>query len=139
MQTGLSGIALAFLLAEEAQGQGTGNREQGTGHFPNPKSQRPNDLITQRPHFAPKAKRVLQIFCPGAASQIDLWEYKPELEKRHGQPLPGLTGASSFQGGNGNIMRSPWGWKPRGQSGKMLSELLPHLAEHADKMTFIPL
>src|SRR5215217_4576182 len=40
-------------------------------------------------HHAPKAKRVLQVFCPGAASHIDLWEDKPELEKRHGSPLPG--------------------------------------------------
>ena len=133
MQNGLSGIALAFLLAEEtAHAQkGTGNREQ------NPITQRPNDLTTHQPHFAPKAKRVLQIFCPGAASHIDLWEHKPELEKRHGQPLPGLTGASSFQGGNGNIMRSPWGFQPRGQSGKMISELIPHLAEHIDKMAFV--
>src|SRR5687767_519851 len=49
----------------------------------------PKGLVRGRTHFAPKAKRVLQIFCPGAASQIDLWEHKPELEKRHGQPLPG--------------------------------------------------
>ena len=42
-----------------------------------------------RPHFAPKAKQVLHLFCPGAASHIDLWEHKPELEKRSGEPLPG--------------------------------------------------
>src|SRR5690606_30533010 len=44
---------------------------------------------TSFPHFRPKAKRVLQIFCPGAASHMDLWEHKPALDKYHGQPLPG--------------------------------------------------
>src|ERR1700760_3145290 len=51
-----------------------------------------------KPQFAPKAKQVLQIFCPGAASHIDLWDYKPELEKRDGQPLPGEENTVSFQG-----------------------------------------
>src|SRR5262245_162780 len=96
MGTGLGSIALACLLMEEAgvspllrAGEKDGRRGL---------------------HFPPKAKRVLQIFCPGAASQIDLWEYKPELQKRHGQPMPGLTGVNSFQGGNGNLFRSPWEW-----------------------------
>ncbi len=69
-------------------------------------------------HFAPKAKRVLQIFCPGAASHIDLWEHKPELEKRHGTPLPGEENLVSFQGKNGNLMKSPWPFAPAGESGK---------------------
>ncbi|MBM3729008.1 MAG: DUF1501 domain-containing protein [Acidobacteria bacterium] len=89
------------------------------------------------PHHAPKAKRVLQIFCPGAASHIDLWDYKPELEKRHGQPMPGGEKEVSFQGANGNLMRSPWDFVPRGQSGKRLTSLLPHLGAHADRMAFI--
>ena len=42
-----------------------------------------------KPHFPARAKRVLQIFCPGAASHLDLWEHKPELDKRDGEPLPG--------------------------------------------------
>ena len=50
------------------------------------------------PHVAPKARRVLQIFCPGAAAHMDLWEHKPMLEKMHGQPLPGEENFSSFQG-----------------------------------------
>src|SRR5690606_18388831 len=60
------------------------------------------------PHFAPRAKRVLQIFCPGAASHMDLWEHKPDLEKFDGTPLPGEENLVSFQGKNGNLMRSPW-------------------------------
>jgi hypothetical protein len=88
-------------------------------------------------HFAPKAKRVLQIFCPGAASHMDLWEHKPELEKRHGQPLPGEENMVSFQGKNGNLMKSPWAFKPAGQTGKMATTLLPHMARHIDDIAFI--
>jgi hypothetical protein len=91
----------------------------------------------KQPHFEPKAKRVLQIFCPGAASHIDTFDYKPELDKYHGQPLPGADGFVSFQGANGNLMRSPWRFHPRGQSGKMVTELLPHLGEFVDDMAFI--
>ena len=66
--TAMMGLGFAELLAEETPGT--------------------KSLLTG-PHFPAKAKRVLQIFCPGAASHVDLWEHKPELEKRDGEPLPG--------------------------------------------------
>jgi hypothetical protein len=87
--------------------------------------------------FPPKAKRVLQIFCPGGASHIDLWDHKPALAKHHGQPLPGEEGAVTFQGKNGNLMKSPWPFAPAGQSGKFISTLLPHVARHVDDIAFI--
>ncbi len=90
-----------------------------------------------RPHFAPKAKQVLHLFCPGAASHIDLWEHKPELEKRSGEPLPGAENFLSFQGKNGNLMKSPWPFVRTGRSGKLLSSLLPHLSRHVDDIAFI--
>jgi hypothetical protein len=124
MGTGLGSIALACLLVEES---GAARADQS---LPNPLAPRP-------PHFPPKAKRVLQIFCPGAVSQMDTFDYKPELQKRHDQPMPGLTGVSSFQGGNGNLMRSPWGWRQYGQCGKWVSDLLPHLAECVDDLCFL--
>lgn len=89
------------------------------------------------PHFQPAAKRVIHIFCTGAVSQLDTWDYKPELIKRHGQPLPGADKLVTFQGENGNLAQSPWTFRPRGQSGKMVSDLLPNLAELADEMCFI--
>lgn len=88
-------------------------------------------------HFAPKAKRVLQIFCPGAASHLDLWDYKPDLFEQSGKPLPGEENFSSFQGKNGNLMAPPWKFVPAGQSGKRISSLLPHLARHVDDIAFI--
>lgn len=89
------------------------------------------------PHHAPRARRVLQIFCPGAASHMDLWEHKPELDKFDGTPMPGEENMLSFQGKNGPLMRSPWPFAPAGESGKMISTLLPHMAQHVDDIAFI--
>jgi len=80
---------------------------------------------------------VLQIFCPGAASHVDLWDYKPMLAKRAGELLPGEGEFSSFQGKNGGLMPSPWPFQPAGRSGKMISSQLPHLARHVDDIAFL--
>jgi len=109
---GLTGVALTHLLNREAVAQNA-------------------------PHHASKAKQVLQIFCPGAASHLDLWDYKPALEKYDGTPLPGAEKEVTFQGKNGNLMKSPWPFAPAGQSGKPLTTLLPQLARHADDIAFI--
>lgn len=93
-------------------------------------------FASSKPHFPPKAKRVLQIFCPGAASHMDLWEHKPMLEKMHGKTLPGEENLVSFQGKNGPLMKSPWTFKPAGKSGKMISSMMPHMAEHVDDIAF---
>ncbi len=122
MATCTSSIALAWLLAQDTRAD----------------TNEPSSLLSPKTsHFPAKAKRVLQIFCPGAVSHVDTWEYKPELEKRHGQPLPGGESVVTFQGGNGPLMRSPWGFSPRGQCGKMISDILPHLGQHADDIAFV--
>ena len=87
-------------------------------------------------HHAPQAKRVLQIMCPGAASHMDLWEHKPSLEKYHGKPLPGEEDMVSFQGKNGNLMKSPWPFIASGESGKRISSMLPHMRKHVDDIAF---
>jgi hypothetical protein len=94
--------------------------------------------VVARTQHQAKASRVLQIFCPGGVSHMDLWEHKPELDNRDGQPLPG-GGADfiSFQGKNGNLMRSPWPLLPCGESGKRISSLLPHMSRHVDDIAFI--
>jgi hypothetical protein len=88
-------------------------------------------------HFPARAQRVLQIFCPGAASHMDLWEHKPSLEKYHGKPLPGEEDFVSFQGKNGNLMKSPWPFVRCGESGKAISSMLPHMAQHVDDIAFV--
>lgn len=92
---------------------------------------------TRSPHFAPKAKRVIQIFCPGGVSHMDTFDHKPELTRRSGQPMPGGDKDVTFQGANGNLMASPWSFAPSGQSGKMVTSMLPHLARHVDRMAFV--
>ncbi|MCP5114317.1 MAG: DUF1501 domain-containing protein, partial [bacterium] len=77
------------------------------------------------------------IFCPGGVSHIDTFEYKPALEKYNGQPLPGEEDFVSFQGKNGNLLQSPWKFRQRGESGKWVTELLPHLGELVDEMAFV--
>ncbi len=88
-------------------------------------------------HFPPRARNVLVIFCSGACSQLDTFDYKPELIRRHGQPMPGSEKLITFQGEQGALTRSPWEFRPRGQCGKMVSDLLPHLGDCVDDMCFI--
>ncbi|HCN28160.1 MAG TPA: DUF1501 domain-containing protein [Verrucomicrobiales bacterium] len=109
MTTGLTGVALSRLFSAESKTQ---------------------------PHFTPRAKQVLQIFCPGAASHVDLWDHKPMLEKYDGTPLPGAAEVT-FQGKNGNLMKSPWSFRAAGQSGKRISSMLTHMARHVDDIAFI--
>ena len=127
--SGLGSIALWSLLAEQ------GYAEERNPWRPDIRPDRP--LLAREPHFKTKAKRVLHIFCSGACSQLDTWDYKPELIKRHGEKLPGNEKLVTFQGAQGALTKSPYAFKPRGQSGKHVSDLLPKLAELADEMCFI--
>lgn len=125
---GLSGIALASLLARD--GLLANEPYRPTIDVAHP-------LAPRQPPFAPKAKQVLMIFCSGAVSHVDTFDYKPELVKRAGQPLPGGEKLVTFQGEQGNLVAPIWPFKPRGESGKMVSDLFPHLAELADEMCFV--
>ena len=129
--TGLGSIALAQLLAQQ---RGFAESSK-TPIRPNINPANPNAL--RKPHFEPRAKNVLMIFCSGAVSQIDTFDYKPELIKRHGQKMPGAEGLITFQGEQGNLTQSPWAFKPYGKSGKMISDLVPNLAALADDLCFI--
>jgi hypothetical protein len=126
----MSGVALASLLGDQGLlaaapvKRASGNKQDAP-------------LAPRPPHFPAKAKRVLHVFCTGAVSHLDTWDYKPELIKRHGQPLPGTQKLVTFQGENGNLSQSPWAFRPRGQCGKYTSDLLPHLAGCVDDLCFI--
>jgi hypothetical protein len=84
-------------------------------------------------HFAPRAKRVIQVFCVGGMSHLDTFDFKPELASRSGQPFAMPT----FFGQGGNLLGNVFEFKQRGQSGLWVSELLPNLAGCADKLTVI--
>ena len=97
-----------------------------------------NPLASKSPPLRARAKSVIWIFTNGGPSQVDTWDYKPELAKRDGQPLEGFdTKTGFFPGSVGPLMKSPFEWQQHGKSGTWTSGLFPHLSQHVDKMTFI--
>jgi hypothetical protein len=117
---GLGGIALAHLLGNEGL----------LADEPGPKGR---DGL----HHPARAKRVVQLFMSGAASQCDTFDYKPELIRRHGQKFDPGGKVELFQSSPGAVLKSPWGWKQYGGSGKWVSDLLPHLAGCVDDIAFL--
>ena len=79
-------------------------------------------LEAKAPHHPAKAKRVVQLFMAGAASHVDLWDYKPALEKHHGEASNFGEHVEAFQDGLGPWMKSPFKFAAYGQSGKFLSD-----------------
>ncbi len=128
--SGLAGIALASLLQQD----GLLAAEEDSGRPVIPPA-RP--FSSRSAHFEARAKQVLVIYCSGAVSQVDTFDYKPELQKRDGQAMPGAEGLITSQGAQGNLLKSAWDFKPRGECGKMTSDLFPQLGNLADDMCFI--
>ena len=85
----------------------------------------------------PKAKRVVQLFMAGGASPIDLFDFKPELIKRHGQPSDFGEPVEAFQNGLGPWLRPTWDFKPCGKSGKQLSDVVAPLGHVVDDIAFV--
>lgn len=133
---GLGAIALACLLAEESEASVKHQALSVTGGHTELHAQR-SMLNAQLSHYPPKAKRVIQIFCMGGVSHVDTFDYKPELEKHHGQSMSGKGKVDTFFGQPGNLMKSPFTFRQRGKSGLWCSDLLPHLAECVDDITFL--
>lgn len=123
--TGLGAIALTSLLADD-----------GLLAAASPAIDPARPYAPRRPHRSPKAKQIIVVFCAGAVSQLETWDYKPELIKHDGQPLPGGP-TVTFQGPAGNLARPQYEFRPRGQTGKLVSDMLPHLAELTDELAFI--
>ncbi|MSU37299.1 MAG: DUF1501 domain-containing protein [Pedosphaera sp.] len=121
---GLGGIALASLLGEagflSAATPAPGGRPE-----------------VGSPHHKPRAKRVIQLFMGGAASHLDLFDFKSELVKRDGQKSDFGEHVEAFQDGLGPWMKPVWEFKPYGQCGKMLSEVVADLGAVVDDMAFV--
>jgi hypothetical protein len=96
-----------------------------------------NPLTAHPPEFTGKVKSIIWLFMTGGPSQVDTWDYKPELQARDGQPLGGADPKTGFFETSGKCLKSPFVWKQHGDSGTWVSEIFPHLAAHVDKMTFI--
>lgn len=119
---GILGAALASLLCDE------------TASF-SPESA---DLRPKPPHHQPRARAVIQLFMNGGPSQMDLFDPKPELERRHGEAyFDKIAGEVENATAAGAIMRSPFRFAQHGQSGAWVSEVLPHTARVVDELAFI--
>lgn len=126
---GLGGIALSSLLASETKAVLSKSGQ--------PKIDLTRPYAPRSPHFPPKARNVIVVFCAGAISHVDTFDFKPELVRRHGQLLPGNEKLVSFQGENGNLTKPLWEFRPRGQSGKMVSDLVPRIGDCSDDICFL--
>ena len=93
-------------------------------------------LKARAPHFPAKAKRIVFLFMHGGPSQVDLFDYKPLLERDHGKPLP-FDKPRVFSSATGTLMKSPWKFRQHGESGAWVSEIFPHLAQRVDDLCFI--
>jgi hypothetical protein len=108
---GLGGIALAALLAQDGE--------------------------AAAPHHRPRARRVVQMFMAGAASHIDLFDYKPDLIKHHGEKSDFGEHVEAFQDGLGPWLRPVWDFRPHGRCGKMLGEVVAPLGRCVDDIAFV--
>lgn len=96
-------------------------------------------LLPRKPMFPPRAKRVIFIFMQGGPSQVDSFDYKPELVKRDGQGID-FTGVRFGTFGNKStrkLLKPLWSFKQYGECGQHVSELFPEMANHVDKMCMI--
>ncbi len=135
-QSGLSmgGLSLTGLLSDD--GLLADDAETVSGKAPlRPQIDPGNPYASRQSHYEAPAKQVLMIYCPGAVSHVDTFDYKPELIRLHGQKPPSLP-TVTFEGPSGNIAKPFWEFKPRGETGKMVSELLPNLAKQVDDFCF---
>ena len=95
-----------------------------------------NPLVARQPYFRPRAKRVIFLFMKGGPAHMDTFEYKPLLQRDHGKPLPFAKPKVTFAQ-TGNLLASPWKFKPYGQCGHLVSELFPNVARHVDDICFL--
>lgn len=120
--SGLYGAALAQLLTDDLPAA----------------ERRVHDLKPQQPLHEPKAKSVIHLFMNGGPSQMDLFDPKEELTKRHGQSyFKQIAGEVEFIDSVGALMRSPYKFRQHGECGMSVSEVMPHLAQQVDDIALI--
>ena len=120
--TGLSGIALSSMMADDALG-----------------ATRRDPMEPREPHHKPTAKSVIWLFMEGGPSHIDLFDPKPKLNELDGQPMPASFGKpiTAMGTGGNSLMGSPRQWKQHGQSGLWVSDWYPHVAQHVDDLAVL--
>ena len=131
---GFGGLALADLLARDVRaGDGSGGSLPPGSH----------GGVLDAFHVPPRAKRVIYLFQSGGPSQLDLFDHKPLLKDKDGQQLPdSVRGGQRLTGMSGNqssipLVASPYAFARHGASGAWMSELVPHMAEIADRLCLV--
>ena len=112
---GFGGLALSSLLADES---------------------RADPLAPKPPHFPPRAKQVIFLFMHGGPSQVDTFDYKPQLQKDNGKPLP-FAKPRVVSAETGNLLASPFSFSRHGECGAWISDIFPHVGECVDDMCII--
>jgi len=121
--SGFGAVALAALAGETAFGAISGDR-------------RTNPLAPQATHHAPRAKNVIFLFMDGGVSQVDSFDPKPRLDRENGQDIKARVQPTQFDN-VGKVLKSPWEFRQRGQSGIPVSDLFPHIAECVDDLAIV--
>src|SRR6266567_7783573 len=129
---GMSLASMAFWSLMKAEALASSTASDPTGLDP---------MQPKRPHFAPKAKNVIFLFMVGGPSHLDMFDYKPALEKRQGEPIPesfikGVKFAQITEK-QPKLMGSKWKFSQHGQCGAYMSELVPHMSAIVDDIAFI--
>src|SRR3954453_20218389 len=115
---GVGGLALSYLLHQEGL------------------LAAPQDLKPRRGHFPARTRAMVHFMQNGGPSQMDLFDPKPELQKRNGQSTP--QSIEIYQKGNSDkLLASPFAFRPRGECGMQLSDVMPHLSTVADDLTLV--
>lgn len=127
---GIGSLALAWLFDQDDAGAAPAKPALERETF---------DLLPKVPHYEPQARAMISIFTSGGPSQIELFDPKPELDKRDGQEYDGITTHNTAMKTRNlkKLMASKWAFSPHGECGMELSELLPHMARMADDITLI--
>ncbi len=121
--SGFGSVALGWLLARDGR---AGASVPGAAGSP---------YAARSPMHAPRARRVIHVCALGGVSHVDTFDYKPELERRNGQTTD--LKFDTFFAQPGRLMKSPFAFRRHGQTGRWVSELLPHLAQRVDDLAFI--
>jgi hypothetical protein len=123
--TGIGALALSDLLASESVGA----------------TNTPDPLTVRKPHLPRRAKHCIFLFMQGGVSQLDSFEYKPQLKEIHGQSLPRIPDISGELQGRLSFphvaIGSPFEFQQYGESGHWFSNLYPYLSQHADTLAFV--
>jgi len=125
---GLGGLALSWLLARDGYSAAPAK----------PDLERPSfNLLPKQPPREPQAKAMISMFMQGGPSQIDMFDPKPELTKRHMQTFTGDIKYDNAAEASSKLFGTPWKFSKQGQCGMELSEVIPHLGEVADDICLI--